>query len=242
MPTEQLLSALDRLMEDGFALIPGALNADEIELLRTRLNHARASGWEEGLNEVGNMWFDSLLDREPETYGRLVGHPSVRPVLEGLLGRQCQLRSLRGHINPGPYLQEWHMDFYGYWEERRDLATHALAVPAVGLNSTFYFQDNAPGRGRLIFINGTHRQEPPHLYPLDRPAFDAWCERQPATTLHPSAGDAVVFLSHMVHRGAKDDLSMERSNVVCHYQANPMHERIWHVSGTRGFSGTFPFA
>jgi len=59
------------------------------------------------------MWFDTLLDRDPETFRPLVAHPSVRPILEALMGPQCQLRSLRGHINPGPYQQEWHMDFYG---------------------------------------------------------------------------------------------------------------------------------
>ena len=50
----------------------------------------------------------------------LVGHPSIRPYLEGMMGKQCQLRSLRAHINPGPYLQEWHLDFYGYWQEKRE--------------------------------------------------------------------------------------------------------------------------
>ena len=52
----------------------------------------------------------------------------------------------------------------------------------------------------------------------------------------------MVFLSHIPHQGAKDDDSMERSNVVCHYQLTPMHERAWHVSRPRGFADTFPFS
>jgi hypothetical protein len=35
---------------------------------------------------------------------------------------------------------------------------------------------------------------------------------------------------------------MQRSNVVCHYQATPMYEGIWFVSRPRGFAGTFPLA
>ena len=27
-------------------------------------------------------------------------------IWRGMMGKQCQLRSLRAHINPGPYLQE----------------------------------------------------------------------------------------------------------------------------------------
>src|SRR5260370_30802360 len=108
---------LDQLDRDGFLLIEGALSSEETERIRQRINHAREQGWQEGLNPVGNMWFDTLLERDPETFRPLVAHRSVRPFLEALMGPQCQLRSLRGHINPGPYLQEWHMDFYGYWSQ-----------------------------------------------------------------------------------------------------------------------------
>ena len=48
-------------------LIEGALSSEETEHIRQRVNYAREQGWEEGLNAVGNMWFDSLLDREPDT-------------------------------------------------------------------------------------------------------------------------------------------------------------------------------
>ena len=101
------------------------------------------------------------------------------------MGKQCQLRSLRAHINPGPYLQEWHMDFYGYWQEQRYVEEHPFAMAPVGINTTFYFQDNDPGEGHLKFIKGGHLTEPPHLYPLDRPKFEAWCEAQDHVILHP---------------------------------------------------------
>ena len=233
---------LDELDSEGFMLVEAALDPDETERVRRRIEHAREMGWEEGLNSVGNMWFDTLLDREPETFGPLVGQRAIRPYLEGLMGKQCQLRSYRAHINPGPYLQEWHMDFYGYWQERRDAAKHRLAVPPIGINSTFYFQDNGPGLGHLKFVKHGHRQEPPHLEPMDRPKFEAWCEAQEHVVLYPKAGDCVLFYNHMPHQGAKERDDMERSNVVCHYQLTPMHEKVWFVSTARGYHGTFPFA
>ena len=158
------------------------------------------------------------------------------------MGRQCQLRSLRAHINPGPYLQEWHMDFYGYWEEKRQVEQYRLAAQPVGVNTTYYLQDNGPGDGHLKYVENGHLQEPPHLYPMDRPKFEAWCEAQEHVVLYPKAGDCVVFLSHIPHQGAKERDDMERSNVVCHYQMTPMYEGIWHVSRPRGYDGTFPFA
>ncbi|MBI3831401.1 MAG: phytanoyl-CoA dioxygenase family protein [Planctomycetes bacterium] len=235
-------NALDQLERDGFLLVKGALTPAEVERTRSRINYARQMGWEEGLNAVGNMWFDTLLEREPETFAPLVGHPSIRPHLEGLMGKQCQLRSLRAHINPGPYVQEWHLDFYGYWEEKRAAQRHRLAAAPVGVNTTFYFQDNGPGIARLTFIKGGHLSEPPHLYPLDRAKFEAWCEQSEKVVLYPKAGDAVVFFSHIPHQGAKENASVERSNVVCHYQVTPMYEGAWHVSNPRGYAGTFPFS
>ena len=181
------------------------------------------------------------MEREPETFTPLVSHPHVRPYLEGMMGKQCQLRSLRAHINPGPYLQEWHMDFYGYWEEKRQVGQHRLAAQPVGVNTTYYLQDNGPGDGHLKYVANGHLKEPPHLYPMERPKFEAWCESQEHVILYPTAGDCVVFMSHIPHQGAKERDDMERSNVVCHYQMTPMYEGIWHVSKPRGYEGTFPF-
>ena len=242
MSVKDLDQKLDQLEADGFLVVEAALSSDEVRQVRTRVNHARKMGWEEGLNAVGNMWFDSLLDREPETFAPLVGHPKIRPYLQGMMGPQCQLRSYRTHINPGAYLQEWHMDIYGYWEEKRKASQYRMATPPVGVNTTYYLQDNNPGDGHLKFIKQGHLAEPPHLHPMDRPAFEQWCEEQEHIILYPKAGDCVVFLSHIPHQGAKERDDMDRSNVVCHYQCTPMHEGAWFVSRSRGYAGTFPFA
>ena len=234
---------LDQLEATGFIVIPGALTPAETQQCRTSLNEARANGWEEGLNAVGNMWFDCLLERKPDVFRPLVAHPSVRPHLEALYGPHCQLRSLRGHINPGAYLQEWHMDFYGYWHQPIE-ARYALR--GTGINTTFYFQDNGPGIARLTFVKGGHRIQPPSAA-LDEAgrsrgeeSFNAWANEQEHVTIYPMAGDAVVFFSHIPHQGAKDDASLERSNVVCHYQNNAFYPGMAHVSGGNGATDIFP--
>ena len=242
MNNRDVREKLSQLENEGYLLIEGALSPEETEHLRQRINYAREQGWEEGLNDVGNMWFDTLLDREPDTYQPLVGHPNVRPYLEGMMGKQCQLRSLRAHINPGAYLQEWHLDFYGYWHEKREAEKYPYAVSTVSFNSTFYFQNNQVGDGHLKFVKNGHQIEPEHLYPVDRPKFEAWCEAQAHVVLHPMAGDCVIFMNHMPHQGAKERDDMERSNVVCHYQVTPMHDAVHYVSRPRGYIGTFPFA
>ena len=72
-------AVLDELEEEGFVTISGALGPEQVEDIRQHINAAREKGWEEGLTAVGKMWFDSLLDREPETFGPLVGQAGLRP-------------------------------------------------------------------------------------------------------------------------------------------------------------------
>ena len=233
------------LEEHGYVIVPGALPPDEVERCRTSLNQARANGWEEGLNAVGNMWFDCLLDKMPDVFGPLIAHPSIKPHPCEMLGPQCQLRSYRAHINPGPYTQEWHLDFYGYWHQPTQ---GRYAVRGTALNTTFYFQNNGPGVAHLTFVKNGHRVRPPvELFdatgwPLSEAALNEWCAAQELETIYPQAGDVVIFFSHIPHQGAKENQTVERSNVVCHYQGTPFYEGIAHVSTPRPFVGSFPLA
>ena len=170
-----------------------------------------------------------------------------------MLGRQCQLRSFRAHVNPGAYTQEWHTDFGYYWDSPNE-ARHALRPLCI--NTTFYLTDNTPETGRLTFICGfCHKEVPPEVrthggYDFNN-KFHQWCEQQEHRHLHPMAGDAVVFFSHIPHQGAKLQQESDgpmRGNVVQHYQQTPMFPGIRFVSSplaaieALGYDGTFPFA
>ncbi|MCX5662832.1 MAG: phytanoyl-CoA dioxygenase family protein [Planctomycetota bacterium] len=259
MPAENLPADfqknLDALVSDGFLLLRGALDPAAIQAWRDALQRQYdAKAWDIR-NNVGNVAFDRLLEREPALARPLVGHASVAPYLKALLGRQCQLRSLRAHVNPAAYTQEWHMDFYSYWNQENE---GKFAVRGLCVNTTFYLTDNTPETGRLTFLKEYRNRPVPaefkdnQYYTEDRNnPFQKWCDAQPQTHLHPLAGDVVVFLSHVPHQGAKlrdDAPGTMRSNVVLHYQTNPMYPGAAFVSSPHaavaalGFEGTFPFA
>ena len=248
---------LDQLNQNGFLLIVNALDEETVEAWRKILYDLYGKKKYEIDNSVGNVAFEKLLELQPERAQDLIGHESVAPYLKAVLGKQCQLRSLRAHVNPRDYLQEWHMDFYDYWYQE-EKAEAGKPVVGICMNTTFYLTDNKPEQGRLTFVRGLFNQSIPDEmrkhwgYTDDRTnPFQMWCDEQPHEDLHPMAGDAVVFYSHVPHQGAKtgpDEPGLTRANIVLHYQQNPMYPGIKFVSNPQftldqlGYAGTFPFA
>ena len=242
---------------DGFIVIKNALDADTVAEWIECLYAKRTRKEYDGFNSVGNMYFEKLLIDEPELSRPLIGHSSAAPYLKTILGKQCQLRSLRAHLNPAEYTQEWHMDFIDYWRQSEKNGGKKT-IQSLCMNTTFYLTDNTPETGRLTFIKDfCHKPIPEALkdhnfYTDDRNnPFQRWCEEQPHVDLHPMSGDAVVFFSHIPHQGAKtgkDEDGLIRANVVLHYQQNPMFPGIGFVSHPQmtldalGYDGTFPFA
>ena len=209
MAEREMPAGLADLERDGFVLVRGALDAATVAEWKHKLYDMHRRGLNEIDNSVGNVAFESLLKLEPELSLGVVGHPSVAPYLKAMLGRQCQLRSFRAHINPRAYRQEWHMDFADYHYQERN-AGAARPLRALCMNTTFYLTDNTPERGRLTFLKDyVDRRLPdellPHIHYTDDRSnpFQVWCDQQPQEHLYPLAGDAIVFFAHIPHQGVK---------------------------------------
>ncbi|MCZ6632582.1 MAG: phytanoyl-CoA dioxygenase family protein [bacterium] len=248
---------LNHLEGNGFLLIENALDEETVVRWRETLYGLYDKEAYEIDNSVGNVAFEKLLALQPELSQGLIAHPSVGSYLKAVMGKQCQLRSFRAHLNPREYLQEWHMDFYDYWYQEEKAEARR---PVIGLcmNTTFYLTDNRPEQGRLTFVKDFFNRAVPeemrkHMgYTDDRTnRFQVWCDEQPHVDLYPMAGDAVIFYSHIPHQGAKtgpDAPGLIRANIVLHFQQNPMFPGIKFVSNPQftldqlGYAGTFPFA
>ncbi|MBT5830771.1 MAG: hypothetical protein HOH77_11335, partial [Candidatus Latescibacteria bacterium] len=100
---------LKDLESNGFLLIKNAIDQDVVEQWKSILYDMYDKEAYEINNSVGNVAFEKLLQLQPELSKDLIGHESVAPYLKAIMGKQCQLRSFRAHVNPREYLQEWHM-------------------------------------------------------------------------------------------------------------------------------------
>ena len=190
---------LRHLNEQGFLLVEGALSADTVAQWQDVLYGMYERGEYEIDNSVGNVAFEKLLALQPDLADELIGHESVAAYLKAVLGRQCQLRSLRAHVNPRAYKQEWHLDFYDYHYQREKAEGDQ---PLVGLcmNTTFYLTDNPPERGRLTFLKNYFKQPIPdgmiqHMgYTDDRSnPFQTWCDNQDTSIYIPRQATSSFF-------------------------------------------------
>ena len=256
MSKNNLEKNLEFLRKNGFVIVKKALDKDLVRIWKEKIYSLYNNQKYEINNTVGNVAFEKLLEIEPHLSRGLIGHKSVAPYLKYFLGKQCQLRSLRAHINPGAYLQEWHMDFYDYWYQQ-EFSKANVPLKGLCMNTTFYLTDNTPEKGRLRFLTGfLDKPTPENLrthahYTDDRKnLFQTWCDSQKYIDLYPMAGDVIVFFSHIPHQGAKlvqDAEHSPRSNIVLHYQQNPMFPDINFVSDPQftldqlGYADTFPF-
>ena len=249
-------TALQFLQDNGYLLIKNALDADQVAEWKDLLYGMYDREEYCGANSVGNVYFNLLLEQRPDLVKPLLTNPRTTPYIRAIMGRQCQLRSVRAHVNPEEYRQEWHMDFldYYYQDEKADCIQPASALC---MNQTFYLTDNDPDTARLTFLR-EYLNQPipdelrPHMFYTDdrQNPFQVWCDNQVHADLYPKAGDAVVFYSHIPHQGAKigpDPKGEIRANLVFHFQQNPMHPGILFVSDpqhtldTISYRESFPF-
>ena len=254
----QFQENLDSLQENGYLHISGAMDPISVSKWKEVLYHKFEEKEYCGANSVGNVYFDKLLGQVTGMVTPLLRLPQTTSYLKAIMGKQCQLRSVRAHVNPEAYKQEWHMDFSDYYYQEKE---SGALEPAKGLcmNQTFYLTDNDPGVARLTFLKSYMKQPipeelVPHIgYTDDRNnVFQVWCDNQEHVDLHPKAGDAVIFFSHIPHQGAKLREAMPdediRANLVFHFQQTPMFPGIKFVSDpqftldTLGYRGSFPFA
>ena len=190
MHTPEFEANLTNLRRDGFLLIPQAIDQETVSAWKTILYDMYEKEAYCGRNGVGNVYFNKLLAQQSALTQALIAQDKVAPYLKAIMGKQCQLRSVRAHVNPAEYRQEWHMDFYDYYYQA-EKAEALQPATAVCLNTTFYLTDNPPERARLTFVdNYLNRPIPaeliPHLgYTEDRSnPFQQWLMMNKPTLIY----------------------------------------------------------
>jgi hypothetical protein len=94
---------LNHLSRHGYVVIEGALGRAEYQALADRIRSLYHSGHDHGANNVGTIWFDDILAIDPDLFGSLIAHRSVRQELRAL----C--RQPNAAAEPARPLLPWHL-------------------------------------------------------------------------------------------------------------------------------------
>jgi len=192
--TEDQQAAFER---DGFLVVPGALDGDEVERYRRAV---AASGPERPMHRLGAVAACPAV-------APLVDHPAV-------LGRVCSLLGWNVHvyhshldIHPAvpdqPPRYVWHQDG---GVQNRDLETDPR--PRLSVKAAWWLSDlSEPGRGNLRVIPGSHRRNT-----LSRPPDPdiPWPEPVGAVDVLAGPGDALLFDRRLWHARADNHSSTTR--------------------------------
>lgn len=188
---------LERFSRDGFLIIRGALQPDEVAFYRDALDGAYATAEADGRVERGSSLHQlSAVANCPEAAG-LLDHPAAFPYVWSLLG--WNIHVYHSHLDvhpplaaPRPFRFEWHQDG---GRQNREIETDPR--PRLSVKLAYWLSDvSEPGRGNLKVVPGSHVANwisgPPRR---DVP----WPDPDGATEVTVSAGDVVLFDRRLWH-------------------------------------------
>ena len=193
---------LDRLGTDGYAIIPDAIDRDQVRWARTELEGMLAS------TPTGRDGFEGFRTRriyglfgKTRSLDALALHPTVLAVLDKVLGHY-QLSAPTGiAIGPGESAQPLHPDDAIYPLPRPH--------PEIVVNIMWPLQDFTADNGGTRIVPGSH------LWVDERPD-----ERTPTVTVEIPAGDALIYAGSVWHGGGPNTTEHDRLGVVLHYAAS----------------------
>lgn len=200
---------------DGYLVVPGALDADEVTHYTSALDavygrHARAGG----LGIDGSLHLLGAVERCPEL-APLVDHPKVFGLVWSMLGWNVHIYHSHLDVHPTvsadrPYRFEWHQDG---GRQNRELETDPR--PRMSVKLAYWLSDvSEPGRGNFKVVPGSHVTnwiDGPPRRDMPWPDPDGAVE----VTAHP--GDVVFFDRRIWHARSNNHSGTVRKAVFFGY-------------------------
>jgi Phytanoyl-CoA dioxygenase (PhyH) len=191
-----------RLIDDGYVIVPGLMTADDVRIARADLGRVLEA------TPTGRNAFEGLatqrvyaLFAKTRTFDRAALHPLLLEVLDHVLVHYQLSAPVGIRIGPGERAQVLH----------RDDSIYPLAEPhpPVVVNSMWPLDEFTEDNGATRFILGSHRWEP---------------GRQPTSgdrvvTAAMTPGSAMFYLGSLWHGGGANRTSRPRLGVILEYAA-----------------------
>ena len=205
-------AAFDR---DGYLIIRGALQPDEVAAAREALDRVYADAARSGrLNQDGSMHLLGAAANCQEVVG-LVDHPATFPCVWSVLGWNIHVYHSHLDVHPPlrtplPFRFEWHQDG---GRQNREIET--TPRPRLSVKLAYWLSDvSEPGRGNLKVVPGSHV-----VNWIDGPPRRdiEWPDPEGAIEVTAEPGDAVFFDRRIWHARSRNYSEHTRKAVFFGY-------------------------
>lgn len=219
-------SASQQLEREGFALVRDVLTADEVSALGAEITVVFNSSDPDRPQDARNEFRHGMLNCSPLSQKAITAH-GILDVIEPLLGEDCHVIANTAWRNqPGHQGGPWHCDAGPHVPRPENVPwPDAIPYPVFAIGVHIFLQDCPPEAGPTAVLPGSHRSG--RLPPRDRTTDMALTfENKPAVLLPARAGDAILFVSDVWHRGTAAQPGYGRFFLQAHYARRDIAQRI----------------
>ena len=189
----------------GYLIVDDALNAEQVDALRTALDATYARS--------GEQFIHQLLECD-DAFAFLLDNPPVFSRMKAILGQCVQLHSATARVTlPGEKDQNWHRDVP--WPVAPE-GTPYGAIPGQ-INCGYYLDELSEENGPIVIVPGSQRA------PFRPPVCHASFPEEVRVLARP--GQAVLFDGCLDHSGAANQSQAPRRACLMCYQPAWMKSR-----------------
>lgn len=213
---QTLEEQVEAMYRDGFAYLPGVLNADEVEELKVQMDALTPNP--ESFDKFMTAEDDGFVNRHiNNTFNRhthflqFLDKPGVIDITEAVHGDDCHCLGMTAWTTgPGRPDQNLHTDWLPLELPADILANSRVRVPIFITTAHFYLNDIDIPLGPTNFVPGSHLSG-------SKPNGQRMWNGQKERSILCNAGDVVIFRSEVWHRGTANTSDRTRYLLQVHY-------------------------
>lgn len=217
-----------QLEREGYAHLAGVLDADATAALRDEIAAVYDSSGPDRERDAGGEWRYAMFNRSALAQ-TAVGERAILDVIEPLLGEDCHIIANTAWRNPaGHQGGRWHMDA-GPHIPRPDGVRwpDEIPYPVFAIGAHLFLIDCPLEAGPTAVIPGSHRSGRLPPRDADDQGMALEFQGQGPVLLLAKAGDAILFVSDIWHRGTPARPEFGRFFLQCHYARRDIAQRIY---------------
>jgi ectoine hydroxylase-related dioxygenase (phytanoyl-CoA dioxygenase family) len=223
-PVSALSTQLER---EGYTHIKGVLDPDEIAALAAEMTEVFETSGPDRVHDVRDEFRHGMFNRSPLSQ-KAIASRAILDVIEPLLGEDCHViantawRNSHGHQGGN-----WHIDAGPHIPRAEGIEwPDAIPYPVFAIGMHLFVEDCTMEHGPTAVLPTSHRSG--RFPPRDRLADLSLTYRNHEPKFLPAkAGDAILFVSDVWHRGTPAKEGLRRFFLQCHYGRRDIQQRIF---------------